>query len=238
MTGPATPSSAVVWVPSPFAVAPDTGDSCAADAVYRTPTSTGQQARPRNLRYHRIRRGAPDAPFWLRVALCRIHISSFARHHGKSERGSVSRILSPLATGGGNGHSSGRTVTRALKRPNPEGKSGAALARATGILLFGLAPGGVCPAALITEDPGELLPHLFTLAGSRDREGRQGQREAFFFSVSNLCLYLEGQRSLFCGTFPASRRAAVNGHPAPLSPDFPRAYSLRHATLLSPPTPL
>ena len=30
------------------------------------------------------------------------------------------------------------------------------------------------------------------------------------------------QRSLFCGTFPASRPAAVSGHPPPRSPDFPR----------------
>src|SRR5947208_2633735 len=121
MTGPAAPSSDVAWALSPFAVVPDTGDPCTADALYRTPSSTGQQARPRNLRDRRIHRGAPDAPFRLRVALCRIHISSFARRHGKSERGSVSRILFLLATGEGNGHSSGRTVTRALKRPNPEG---------------------------------------------------------------------------------------------------------------------
>src|SRR5262249_48020352 len=148
------------------------------------------------------------------------HISSFARHHGKSERGSVSRILFPLATGGGNGHSSGRTVTRALKRPNPEGKSGAALARATGILLFGLAPGGVCPAALIPECPGELFPPLSPLAGSRDRKKRQREPSSL---VSHLCLCRAGRRSLFCGPSPASRRAAVNGHPAPWSPDFPRA---------------
>jgi len=103
-------------------------------------------------------------------------ISWFARQYGKSERGSVSRILFPLLIGEGNGHSSGRTVTGTLKRPNPEGKSGAALARVTGILLFGLAPGGVCPAALITEDPGELLPHLFTLTSKEDGNRKMRQR--------------------------------------------------------------
>ena len=96
-----------------------------------------------------------------------------------SERESISRILFLLLIREGNGHSSGRAVTSALKRPNPEGKSEAALARVAGILLFGLAPSGVCPAALIAKDPGELLPHLFTLTGRRDREERQQQKEEF-----------------------------------------------------------
>ena len=32
-------------------------------------------------------------------------------------------------------------------------------------LLFGLTPGGVCQATAVTSGTGELLPHLFTLAG-------------------------------------------------------------------------
>ncbi len=95
---------------------------------------------------------------------------------GKSERKSISRILCLLSIGEGNGHSSGRIVAGALKRPNPEEKSGASLARAAGILLFGLALGGVYPALLISEDSGELLPHLFTLTGRRDRDRELRQR--------------------------------------------------------------
>jgi len=85
------------------------------------------------------------------------------------ERRSISRILFLSLTAEGNDHSSGRTVTDALKRPNPEGKSGASHAP-EGPLLFGLAPGGVYPAALISEDAGERLPHLFTLTGKPDRD--------------------------------------------------------------------
>ena len=34
--------------------------------------------------------------------------------------------------------------------------------------LFGLAPDGVCLAALVTKDAGALLPHLFTLTTPED----------------------------------------------------------------------
>jgi hypothetical protein len=103
------------------------------------------------------------------------------------ERKSVSRILSLLVTEGGNDHSSRRIVTDTLKRPNPEGKSGAAHAP-KGPLLFGLAPGGVYPTALISEGAGELLPHLFTLTPQTEKEDRVRE---FLFSIANLCLYLE-----------------------------------------------
>jgi hypothetical protein len=65
--------------------------------------------------------------------------------------------------------------------------------------LFGLAPGGVYRASAVTGRSGELLPHRFTLTGAKLR------------------------RSVLCGTFPASRRAVVIGHPALWSPDFPPA---------------
>jgi len=224
MTRTTALSADVAWaLSSSAAIARAARNSSAKDMLYRTLTSTSQRGRLCSIQHRRFH-GVPDIPLGSRVVLFHILISWFARQCGKSERESVSRILFLLSIGEGNGHSSGRTVAGALKRPNPEGKSGATLARATGILLFGLAPGGVCPAALITEDPGELLPHLFTLTGFRDGERRQRRGEEFFFSVSNLCLCLRGRRSFFCGTFPASQRAAVNGHPAPRSPDFPRAY--------------
>ncbi len=66
--------------------------------------------------------------------------------------------------------------------------------------LFGLAPGGVYRASAVTGGSGELLPHRFTLA-----------------------VALRRRRFVFCGTFPASRRAVVIGHPALWSPDFPPA---------------
>src|SRR5690242_1041111 len=44
--------------------------------------------------------------------------------------------------------------------------------RAASLPLFGLAPGGVCRAASVTGDTGELLPHRFTLtAGARGTGG-------------------------------------------------------------------
>ncbi len=143
------------------------------------------------------------------------------------ERRSISRILFLTLTAEGNDHSSGRTVTDALKRPNPEGESGASRAP-EGPLLFGLAPGGVYPAALISEGAGERLPHLFTLTRQREKGGRD--RESLF-SISRLCL--SSERSLFCGTFPALQRAVVNGHPAPRSPDFPRVTTARDRSISS-----
>src|SRR5262249_53987469 len=150
-----------------------------------------------------------------------IQISWFVGQYGKSERESVSRILFLLSRGEGNGHSSWRTVARALKRPNPEGKRGATLARTTGILLFGLAPGGVCPEALIAEDPGELFPQPYPPTDRTDRAKSKRQRN---FSLAPTSFFTLRRRSFYCGTFPASQRAAVNGHPAPWSPDFPRAH--------------
>src|SRR5690349_6319344 len=82
------------------------------------------------------------------------------------ERRSVSRILFVFVTGRDNGHSSRHPVTWMLKRPNPEGKAGY-FCPWSGSLLFGLAPGGVYPASFVSKESGELLPHLFTLAGGK-----------------------------------------------------------------------
>src|SRR5262245_45675163 len=120
-------SSDVAWaLSSSAAIARVARNSSAKDTLYRTLTSTRQRGRLRSIQQRRFH-GAPDIPLGPRVVLFHILISPFARQCGKSERESVSRILFPLLIGEGNGHSSGRTVTGTLKRPNPEGKSGAAL---------------------------------------------------------------------------------------------------------------
>ena len=67
--------------------------------------------------------------------------------------------------------------------------------------LFGLAPGGVYRARLVTQPAGELLPHRFTLTPGRNR-----------------------WRFIFCGTVPTQtevRAVGVTHHHAPWSPDFP-----------------
>ena len=65
--------------------------------------------------------------------------------------------------------------------------------------LFGLAPGGVYRAGLVTQAAGALLPHRFTLTAPYRRGG--------LFSVA-----------LSLGSPPV----AVSDHPALRSPDFPR----------------
>jgi hypothetical protein len=81
----------------------------------------------------------------------------------------------------GDGHSSGMTVARHLKRPTRTAQGGKPLrkrCRSRAQPLFGLAPGGVCPASHRCRDRGALLPHHFTL--TRAKRGRY----------------------IFCGTFP------------------------------------
>lgn len=58
----------------------------------------------------------------------------------------------------GDGHSSGSAVTDSLKRPTR--RHGRATLNAS---LLGLAPDGVYLASAVTDGPGELLPHPFTL---------------------------------------------------------------------------
>jgi len=64
-------------------------------------------------------------------------------------------------------------------------------------LLFGLAPGGACPAPDVTTETGELLPHRFTLTP---------QNAGGLLSVALSC---------------SSPRLDVIQHPALWSPDFP-----------------
>ena len=73
------------------------------------------------------------------------------------------------------GHSSGSAVTGSLKRPTR--RHGPATLNAS---LLGLAPDGVYLASAVTDGPGELLPHPFTLT----------------------CL---SRRTSLCGTFPWGR---------------------------------
>ena len=68
---------------------------------------------------------------------------------------------------------------------------------------YGLAPGGVYRATLVTQGAGGLLPHRFTL--TRSVHGRPGG----LFSVA---------------LSRGSPRVAVNNHPALWSPDVPRRH--------------
>ena len=60
---------------------------------------------------------------------------------------------------GGGDHSSGTAVAGRLKRRYPRTSGGPP----SSVLLFGLAPDGVYQAFPVTQETGELLPHLFTL---------------------------------------------------------------------------
>ena len=86
---------------------------------------------------------------------------------------------------------------------SPLGAGGAA--RRPRAPLFGLAPGGVYPAAACCHPRGALLPHLFTLTGAVRRFGGM-------FSVA-----------LSMG----SRPPGVTWRPARWSPDFPPAQTSR-----------
>jgi len=83
--------------------------------------------------------------------------------------GSVPRAGYPSL---GGGHSSGTAVTGSLEQPTR--RHGRVALNAS---LFGLAPGGVYLASAVTDGPGELLPHPFTLT-------------------------CRGRRTSLCGTFP------------------------------------
>jgi hypothetical protein len=116
-------------------------------------------------------------------------------------RRSLSRILFSRPESGSSSHSSCPRVAPGLERPT-RGNGRAIRARPEGrtSLLLGLAPDGVYRASALTSGYGELLPHRFTFAPA--------VRPGPF---------------TFCGTFPRSLGAAVSGHPALWSPDFPPA---------------
>ena len=133
-------------------------------------------------------------------------------HQRKSFEGRdwrVSRILSgSRATP--DDHFSGTKVSRRLKRPTRESSRAEPTRRNSRPVkvfrhdapLFGLAPGGVCRARVVTRPAGELLPHRFTL------------------TLEDVTL---PRRFVFCGTFPSrtSRAVGVTHHRALWSPDFP-----------------
>jgi len=92
----------------------------------------------------------------------------------------------------GDDHSSSATVADGVERPTR--KHGRAVLCAS---LLGLAPGGVCRASGVTAEPGEPLPHRFTLTRLR---------------ISF------GGRSTLCGTFPGVTPAGRYPAPCPAEP--------------------
>src|SRR5262245_37770043 len=83
-------------------------------------------------------------------------------------------------------------IAHGIERPYPRAMGGH-----HPTLLFGLAPGGVCQASIITDGPVSSYLAFSTLPISNDG------------------------RYLFCGTFPRSLGAAISGHLVLWSPDFP-----------------
>jgi hypothetical protein len=92
----------------------------------------------------------------------------------------------------GDDHSSSAIVADGVERPTR--RHGRA---ALGASLLGLAPGGVFRASDVTAEPGELLPHPFTLTSLR---------QGF------------GGRSPLCGTFPGVTPAGRYPAPCPAEP--------------------
>ena len=87
--------------------------------------------------------------------------------------GPVSRVLYHRRNDDGDGHFSGRTIARPLKRSTRKSIAGRTSPRerpselnrpaAIRFFLLDLAPSGVCLAKPVTRPAGELLPHRFTL---------------------------------------------------------------------------
>ena len=75
--------------------------------------------------------------------------------------------------------------------------------------LFGLAPGGVCQAPVVTDGTGELLPHLFTLTRHSVSEifehGQNGHRKAGRHGLSKIS-QAECRAVSFLWHFPSCRQ--------------------------------
>ncbi len=89
------------------------------------------------------------------------------------------------------------------------------------VLLFGLAPGGVCLAPAVTSRTGELLPHRFTLT----RHLFMGTQYCELLSLLHLKLGATtlscgkgGGRSVFCGTFLPVTGTGCYPAPCPAEP--------------------
>src|SRR6185503_3490777 len=119
--------------------------------------------------------------------------------HAVRRRRSLSRILVSRPIDESSSHSSGPPVARGFERPT-RGNGRAVRDRPKPVL----PPTRSCsgwglPSPALSSRAGELLPSPF-----------HPYRSSF-----------DERRSAFCGTFPRSLGAAVSGHPALRSPDFP-----------------
>jgi hypothetical protein len=122
-------------------------------------------------------------------------------HEKSRRRRSVSRILSSRPESGSSSHSSGPPVARGLERPT-RGNGRAARARSS--------------------DRTSLYAVLLRV-GFTEHPPSRADLVSSYLAVSPLLRTRGPQRSSLCGTFPRSLGAAVSGHPALWSPDFPPA---------------
>ena len=125
----------------------------------------------------------------------------------------VSRVLflQPVTRRAGGSHSSRIAVTGNLKQPTR--KHGRAVLNAP---LFGLAPGGVYLASDVTAEPGELLPHPFTLTCLR-----------YLPAVQLWQAGSSGRRTSLCGTIPGVTPAGRYPAPCPVEPGLSSPLPLR-----------
>ena len=124
------------------------------------------------------------------------------RRRAVRRRRSVSRILSPRPASGGSSHSSGPPVARGIERPTRgNGRATRARPRRPDLPPTRSCSGWGLPSVRPHERTWRALTSPFHPCSGPRGPGR----------------------SPFCGTFPRSLGAAVNGHPALRSPDFPPA---------------
>jgi len=161
-----------------------------------------------------IRPNPSSAGYWrsVRANICgtfdrasdvrpRVKPGSDSRLGGKSGLKRIGKPDSVMACNSGHSdHSSTPLIAQGIERPYPRAMGGPPNPPIWPCTRWGL------PSVRHHWRTGELLPRLFNLTRRRS-----------------------GWRYVFCGTFPRSLGAVVNGHPVLWSPDFPPLLARRRS---------